>query len=138
MNPFFFLRLRTFDSEQRQKKKGMLPQLRRLEDGKVNNRQSNTVIGNLYYLQYLRVKPDVWLLIKEGFLEKVFLRRPFLTFVLFFGLLYFFHEIAFAITMQPWFVAVFAKVRGDVISVELKTRVNKQTGKVGRNRRDNK
>ena len=131
-------RLRTQDSEKRQKRKENSTQLRRLEDGKVNNRQSNTVIGNLYYLQYLRVKPDVWLLHKEGFLEKVFLRRPLLAFLFFFGLSYFFHEIAFAITMQPWFVPVFAKVCSDVVSVQLKTRVNKQPGKVGRNRRNNK
>jgi hypothetical protein len=91
------------------------------------------VIGNLYYLQYLRVKPDVRLLNKEGFLEKVFLRRSLIAFLFFFGLLYLFHEIALAITMQPWFVAVFAKVCRDIAPVQLKARVNKQTGKVGRN-----
>jgi len=111
--------------------------LRRLENRKVNIWQSNAVIGHQHYLQYLRIKPEHRFPVKKGFLEEIFLRLALIIFLFFFGLFYFFHEKTFAIAMQPWFVPVFAEVRGYIISVELKTRVNKQAGKVCRNQRGN-
>jgi hypothetical protein len=59
------------------------------------------------------------------FLEKVFLRLPVFAVLFVFGLLYLFHEIAFAITMHPGLIAVFAKLSGNVIFIQLKTCVNK-------------
>ncbi|MDB5124996.1 MAG: hypothetical protein JWP94_3125 [Mucilaginibacter sp.] len=68
-----------------------------------------------------------------GLLEKIFLGLAFFVFFLVFSLLYFFHEVAFAIAMHPRFVAIFAKFAGDIVPVQLKTRINKQARKVRSN-----
>ena len=114
-------------------KKGELSQLRGLKNRKVDNGQGNVVIGHKHYLQYSRIKPDVGLFAEEGFLEKIFLRLAPVSLLFFIGLLYLLNEIAFAITAQPWFRYVFAKVRGDVIPVHLKTCINKKPRKTTTN-----
>ncbi len=68
---------------------------------------------------------------KENLLEKVFLRLTFIIFFTFLYLLYFFHEVAPPVTMQPGFVAVFAKFGGNIVLVQFKTRVNKITREIG-------
>lgn len=89
----------------------------RLENWEVSNRQGYTVIAYLHHVQYLRIKPDVGVSAKEGFLEKIFLRLEFIFFLFFPGLIYLFHKIALAVTVQPGFIPVYAKVRSDVTPV---------------------
>ena len=58
------------------------------------------------------------------FLEKIFLRLPLARPFFFLGLLYLFHEIAFAVAVHPGFVPVLAKLTCDIIAIQLKACVN--------------
>jgi len=90
-----------------------------------------TVVRYKDYAQQYPVKFNPGGKRNKSLLEKIFLRLPFLALFPVFGLLYFFHEIAFAITVQPGLVAVNAKLAGNIVPVQLKTGVDKKPGKVG-------
>ena len=62
------------------------------------------------------------------------LQQVFLCFALIGGLfvicfLYFFHQVAFAVAMKPGFIAVFAKLGGNIMPVELESRIHKKARK---------
>jgi len=63
------------------------------------------------------------------------LRLPFVAGLLVLCLFDLFREVTFAIAMQPGSVPVFAKLGGNVIPVQLKTRENKKTREVDRDQR---
>jgi hypothetical protein len=73
-----------------------------------------------------------------GFLEQVLLRLALIAGLFFLGLAYLFHKVAFAIAMQPWFVAVNAQIGGNVVPVQLKARVFKQAREIGGDKGNNK
>ena len=64
-----------------------------------------------------------------GFLYQVLLRFAFSAVLFFFSLFYLFHQVALAVTMQPGFIAVFAKFSGDVAPVHFVACVDKKARK---------
>ena len=47
------------------------------------------------------------------------------------GLFYFSHEIAMPVAMHPGTRFIYAKIAGDVLMIELKTRIDEEARKVG-------
>jgi hypothetical protein len=66
----------------------------------------------------------------KHFLEEAFLRLPFVAGLLILSLFYLFHEVTFAIAMHPGPGPVFAKLGGNVIPVQFKSRVYKKAREV--------
>jgi hypothetical protein len=53
----------------------------------------------------------------------------------FLGFLNLLHEIAFAITMQPWAVFVDTKILGDIFMIQLETGIYEEARKAGADQR---
>lgn len=70
-------------------------------------------------------------------LDEAFLGLAFFISFTVFCLLQFFHEVAFTVTMHPWFVAVFAKLGGYVLAIQLISRKNEIPLECGANQRGN-
>ena len=64
-----------------------------------------------------------------GFLYQALLCFAFVGALLFFGLFDFFHQIAFAVTMQPGLIAVLAKFGSNVVPVHFKTCIHNEARK---------
>ena len=61
-----------------------------------------------------------------SFLYQVLLRLAFSAVLFFLRLFYLFHQVALTVTMQPGFVAVLAKLAGDIVPVHFETCVDKK------------
>ena len=92
-------------------------------------RQMDAVVGNIQCPN--NPGEEFYLLCR---LEISFLHQVFLRFALVGGLfgvsfLQFFHEVAVTVAMQPGFIAVFAKLSGNIMPVKLETRINEEARK---------
>ena len=74
----------------------------------------------------------------EYLLNEALLRLAFFAFLTVFSLLQFFHEVALTVTMQPGFVAVFAKFGCYVLAIQLIACKNEVSLECGANQRSNK
>ena len=96
-------------------------------------RQLKAVVGNI---QGPNNPGEEFYLVRR--LEISLLHQIFLRFALVGGLfgirfLQFFHEVTVTVAMQPGFIAVFAKLSGNIIPVKLETRINEETRKAAAN-----
>lgn len=76
--------------------------------------------------------------LKVSLLQQVFLCFALVGCLFVFCRLHFFHQVAFAVTVQPRPVAVLAKPCGDIMPVKLETRINKEARKAAAYEANNK
>jgi hypothetical protein len=92
-------------------------------------RQFDAVIGDSHHPDHMGEEFDLACAFEESILYQALLCFALISGLLVFGLLQFFHQVTFAVAMQPGLIAVLAKFGGDVIPVQLEAGIDKKARK---------
>lgn len=96
-------------------------------------RQLDAVVGNVQYPN--NAGEEFYLVgrLKINLLDQVFLSLALVGGLLGISFLQLFHQVAMAVAMQPGFIAVFAKLGGNIVPVQFETRINEEARKAAAN-----